>query len=395
MKRFLLLISGLLISAVFIAACGGSDDNGGDGTDAGASSGEPFKIAVVQPFTGGSSYYGEVGVNALELALEEITDEVDGRSFEMIQGDSKCEPSAAVQAAQQVLSSDPIAVLLPACSGDTLAIKPLLAQNKVPGCSNNLAPNIVEPGDEFINLVEPADDSINPLLGKYMAEQGATRVGVIHDTTAYGQTNSETIIAALEDNGVEVVEQASYEFGDTDYAGQILRLKRANIDAAYLEGYQLQIGNLIRQARQLGIDVPIYVNEDALGPTAIEAAGKAIEDDVYIATTWLPTTLDAAIEFDQLWQEKYGEAATVPVVGSYECAAVVLTALQELGADATPEQLDEAIGNVKLENMPSGTIEFEDRKRKDPPVMIGEINNGTQELVEVLSGEAWFAGAGS
>lgn len=393
MNRFLVLIAGLLAlcAAVFIG-CGGSDDDGG--TDGG--SGDPVRLGLIQPFTGESSYYGEAGDNALALAFEDYFDEIDGRQIEVVRGDSKCEPSAAVQAGQQVVSEDPVAVLLPACSGDTLAIKPLLKTKKIPGCSNNLSPDIVEPGDEFIWLAEPADNSINPLLAEYMANQGVTRVGVIHDTTAYGQTNSETIIAGLEDNGVEIAAQASYEFGDTDYAGQILKIKKAGIDAAYMSGYQLQIGNLIRQARKLGLDVPIYVNEDALGPTALEAAGDAIEDDVYIATTWLPTTLDAAIDFDKRWQEKYGEAATVPVVGMYECAAAVLTALESVGGDASGEDIDQAMADVKLEGMPSGTVEFdpETRERKDPPVMIGQIKNGKQELVEVLSGADWAAQAG-
>lgn len=354
-------------------------------SDTAAATGTPIVIGVIQPYSGAEAYYGKYQDNAWTFAMAKYGSSVDGHPIKLVKGDSKCDPSSAVSVARQILSQKPVAINSSDCSADTLAVLPISTAAQVPLVSENLAPDITTKGSAYVWRVQSSDAATNKEFGKYVAQQGHTKIGVIHDTTSYGVANAQTMVDGLTSAGLKPVTEAKYDISATDYSGQILQLKQAGVDAAYIEGYDLQEGNLVKQAKSLGLNVPIYGPTTASDDTFLKAAGDAAEGVVF-ATSFLPDWSDDAKTFSQEWQKQFGYQPNMDSVGMYQAAVVTIKALQKAGGDATSEQLNAAFKDLEVTDLPEGAVSFTSSgDLAKPLVMVGKWASNKTVLVKILT----------
>jgi branched-chain amino acid transport system substrate-binding protein len=376
----------ILATALVVSGCGSSSKSGTSGSSASGSNASPLKVAIIQPYTGDSAYYGDYANQAFKLAMAKFGSKPGGHPLSFVRGDSKCVPTSAVQAGNQVLASSPVAMLAPACSGDTLALAPLLKARGVPACSINLAPTIVSEGGGQIVRIAPSDTYTNDLFAKYMAAAGVKKIGIVHDTSGYGQGNSDTLVAALKKANIAVAVNATYDFDSTDYSGQIIKLKKAGVDATYFEGYDLAVGNLVKQAKQLQLKGKYFANTNAGNETAGKAAGSAL-DGVEFATAFLPDASQAAGDFAATWQQQFNAAANSGSVDLYQCAAVIIKAIEGAGPNADGKSVAAAMKKVSIPDLPTASVAFTpEGELTSPPVLIGTWDSGKTKLVKRLSG---------
>ncbi|MBV9521559.1 MAG: ABC transporter substrate-binding protein, partial [Alphaproteobacteria bacterium] len=264
----------------------------------------PIVIGMVEPYTGEESNYGQWVDDAWKLAIENYGDNIKGHPIKIVKADSKCEPSVAVSGARQVVAEHPVMLMAPVCSGDTLAIMPMIKSNQLPTLSDNIAPKVTQESGGWVWRVQLTDSVVTPPEVKYILSKGYKRIGVIHDTSAPGQANGQNVIAALNAGGLPPVEVATYALADTDYSGPLLKMKGANVDALYVEAYETQGARLIQQAKQLGFTVPTYANFSLFDETFIKAAGEAGNGLIGV-TSYTPSWSDAAKKFDEQWFKKF------------------------------------------------------------------------------------------
>lgn len=376
--------SGLVIGAVVLGGCGSSGSSSSGGKS--SSGGSPITVGVVVPYSGDSGYYGTWANDAWKLAESKYGSTIDGHPIKLVRADSKCEPTAAVSAVRQVLAQHPVAIMTSPCSGDTLALMPITKAAHVPTVSENLAPSITTEGDPYVWRAQTSDAVTNQLFGKYIAAQGATSPGIIHDTTAYGVANAATLVKGLKAAGVTPKAEASYDFSATDYSGQILNLKHAGVDAAYLEGYDLQNAHLLNQAVQLGLNVPYYAPTTTSDDTFLKAAGQNASK-VKFATSFIPAWSPAAKQYASTWKSKFGYATNEDATGLYEIAVTIITALKKAGPSASSQTVNQAIAKTNLTGLPMGNLSFKSNgDNANPLVMVGTwTHGGTTKLIKVLS----------
>jgi branched-chain amino acid transport system substrate-binding protein len=391
-RQVAVTVSGLVIGAGLLAGCGSSGSSGGSGGGnssggkSSSASGSPIVVGVVVPYSGDSGYYGTWANDAWKLAESKYGSSIDGHPIKLVRADSKCEPTSAVSAVRQVLAQHPVAIMTSPCSGDTLALMPFTKTAKVPTVSENLAPSITTQGDPYVWRAQTSDAVTNQLFGKYIAAQGVKSPGIIHDTTAYGTANAATLVSGLKSAGVTPKADASYDFSATDYSGQILSLKKAGVDAAYLEGYDIQNAHLVNQAVQLGLNVPYYAPTTTSDNTFLKAAGKNATK-VKFATSFLPTWSPAAKQYAAAWKAKFGSATNEDATGLYEIAVTIISALKKAGPTASSQEVNSAIAKTNIPNLPMGNLSFKSNgDNANPLVMVGTwTSNGTPKLIKVLS----------
>lgn len=363
------------------SACGSSGSSGGGS----GGSGSPIVVGVVQPYSGAEAYYGKYQNDAWKMAEQNFGASIDGHPIKLVKGDSKCDPATAVSAARQVLAQQPKIIDAPDCSGDTLAMLPIINSAKVPAVSENLAPDITTKGSKYVWRVQASDAATNKLFAKYIAAQGHKHIGVINDTTSYGVANAQTLVDGLSAAGMTPSVRATYDISATDYSGQILKLKQAGVDAAYMEGYDLQEGNLVKQARSLGLSVPIYAPTTASDGTFLKAAGSAAEGVVF-ATSFLPGWSSGAKSFAQKWQSEFGYPPNMDSVGMYQAAVVTIKALKKAGAGASPQQVNSVLKGLQVSGLPEGSVSFTSTgDLAHPLVLVGTWHNKNTKLVKVLA----------
>lgn len=92
-------------------------------------------------------------------------------------------------------------------------------------------------------------------------DMGLEKIGTFVQNDAYGTDGREGTVRALRKHGLELVEDQRYERGQEyseDYAPQMKSLKKAGVEAVIMVGSYQACGGAIRDAREMGWDVPIH-----------------------------------------------------------------------------------------------------------------------------------------
>lgn len=379
MRKSRLRLSAALLGVVALGTAAGASASAKDVTARVAA--KPIVVANPNPFSGSSATLGEYSTDAFKLALQEVFPSKAARSrIQIVDGDTQCTPSTAVQAIHQILGKNPVVAMSSNCSGDTLAMEPFLERLKIPMVSNNFSPTVVT-NDRYDYNALPTLAQIDTALAKYIAAHHVRKIGIIHDTTAYGESVDASVSSALRASGIKVATDSSYSFSDTNYSGQILAAKKANVQAVYVEGYAEQIAQVIKQLRSLGLKLPVYGSLDIDDPAAFKAGGKALNGVVF-GTGYMPSHSAASRRFTKLWKAHFGFVPLAVPDFDYESAMVLLTAVKRAEHNPTPAAINTAIAHTNI-TLPSGKIRFtSSRERSKPTIYIGKIMNNSQVVIK-------------
>jgi branched-chain amino acid transport system substrate-binding protein len=197
---------------------------------------EPIKIGWLAALTGPSSAPA-IGFNrGVLFAVEAINASggVKGRRIEVITRDTQGDPTKAVNATQEMISSLKVhAVWGPTNSGESLAVTPIMARAKMPNIHPCVVDSLIDP-QKFPNAfrVSPSNTQWDDAVRGYCLEILKVRkVAVIGDTTGYGVAAANASAAGLKKDGAQVVYQANIEATQPDMMPDMLRAKNAGAEA--------------------------------------------------------------------------------------------------------------------------------------------------------------------
>ncbi|MDE2685729.1 MAG: ABC transporter substrate-binding protein [Chloroflexota bacterium] len=253
-----------------ILACGAGDD---------VEQAAPLRIGVMESLTGVGETYGTVASQAKQMAADEInaTGGVNGRRIELVVEDSQCSAQGAVAAYTKLTDVDGIKIILgTSCSSAMLGAAPLAEADGVilfSGLASN--PDIANAGD-YIFRTQISDVQVGIDTGNLLWADGIRRLATITESTDYAEGVRRTSVAQFEQRGGEVVAAEYYGSDITDFRTQLSKLFDAGPDALHLAPQsEFSAGAIIKQARELGYDGPIYAETISVGTTALEIAGDA------------------------------------------------------------------------------------------------------------------------
>lgn len=313
---------------------------------------EPIVIGVIQPFTGAIAAYGQNTMNALNLVLKEKGDSFGGRKIEFVQLDDQCTPSKAVEAANRIVDRA-VAVVGPSCSGDMAAVEPILKDAKIPHFTPAYLPTLSQQGDDYFFRATPGDGPLIEALVAYIKGQNKSKIALAYDTTGFGVGEKDAFLAALKKLGMpDPIVTLSYDFSVADFSGQIGKIQSTGADAIVILSYENLQGLFVKQARQLGLNAPIFCGTAAAEPEFLEIAGDNANGVVYSAA--YATDDPATAAFTKAYQDAYGKTPSVVQVS----AAIAMYALADIWTHSGPnvkgEALRDALRKTHL-STPAGT----------------------------------------
>ena len=260
----------LPILALSYLACGILDDE----QEAG-----PYRIGVMESLTGPGETYGTVANQAKQMAVDEINAAggIDGRKLELVVEDSMCSAKDAVGAYNKLTDVDGVKVILgTSCSSAMLGAAPLAEADGIilfSGLASN--PDIANAGD-YIFRTQISDIQVGVDTGNSLWADGVRNLATITETTDYAEGVRRTTVAQFEKRGGRVVAEERYASDVTDFRSQLGKLFAANPDALHMAPQsEFAAGTIIKQAREMGYEGPIYAETVSVGTTALEIAGDA------------------------------------------------------------------------------------------------------------------------
>lgn len=383
MKKFAKLLSVLAAGALFAGVMSGC------GSDSKSSSGDTIKIGGVLEMTGGSASFGISSKNGIDLALKQINEKgvLGGKKLELVVADTKSEASEATNAMQKVISQDKVvAVIGPNQSSAVLASCAINNGSKVAAITPmGTNPDItVDPASSKIREYNFRACFIDPFQGTVMAnfatnELGVKRAAVLIDNTSdYAKGLAAFFEQNFEKKGGSVVIEEAYLQKDTDFKSTLTKIKAANPDFIYIPGYYQEVGLIVKQARELGLDVPMAGGDGWDSAKLPEIAGKQALNNTYFSSLYSPDDAsDLNKNFVAEYEKAYKTRPDVFAALAYDSALLIAKAIEDCKS-ADPVKIAAAMAKISGFKGVSGEVTFDEQHNPVKSAVIIEHKDGAQ-----------------
>jgi branched-chain amino acid transport system substrate-binding protein len=309
-----------------------------------APTGPPIKIGAIFSVTGPGAPLGEPEKMTTEMLKDKVNGEggVLGRPIEVIIKDSKTNPQETVIAAKSLIENDKVvAIMGTSDTPTTMAIKDLCQKAQVPLVSCAAGKPITTPVASYIFAVPQTNTLAVEKIFKALDKAGIKSVAVLSVDNAFGKDGLANIEKIAPEHQVKIVAKESFGTEDTDMTAQLTRIKGKSPAAIIMWGTNPGPAIACKNAKTLGIKVPIIQSHGVANGKFLELAGDAangvqlpagrlIVVDQIPATDTQKPVLDA---FAQDFSAKYGKPADTFAGHACDSFNVVVNGLKAAGAD--------------------------------------------------------------
>lgn len=383
MKRVSKVLTALVLGTVLTglaAGCGGGEKKA-----------DTIKVGANLEMTGGSASYGISSKNAIELAFKEINEKggINGKQLELVVADNKSEAAEATNAMQKLVSQDNVvAVIGPNLSSSVIAASAINNSAKV----LDIAPMATNP---YVTVDQASGKTkdfnyrtcfIDPFQGTVMAKFATAELGVgnaailIDNSSDYAKGLAQFFKENFVKEGGAVTAEESYLQKDTDFKATLTKIKATNPDFLYVPGYYQEVGLIVKQARELGMNMPIAGGDGWDSAKMPEIAGAAALNNTYFSSLYSPEdSSDINKNFVAAYEKAYGQKPDVFAALSYDSALLVAEAIKNAGS-TEPAKISEAMAKINGFSGVSGSVTFDDKHNPVKSAVILEYKDGAQSL---------------
>jgi branched-chain amino acid transport system substrate-binding protein len=241
---------------------------------------EPIKIGVFLPMTGNVSAFGQMEWLGIKTA-HQMMGKILGREVKLILEDTKSEETEAALAVERLIEQHHVVGIIGgAISGSALAGGSVAEKNGIPLISPSATNLLVTQGKKYV-FRACFDDAFQSQVAARQARiaMGASTAAVVVDIAQadYSVGLGNLFLKAFGEMGGKVLVTAYIQTGDRDFRSQLSEVREANPDIIYVPNYYTENALLTKQARDLGMKMPILMADGAQVPALIETGGKAVE----------------------------------------------------------------------------------------------------------------------
>ena len=327
----------------------------------------PIKVGALLSVTGPASFLGAPEARTLEMLAAEVNAKggVAGRQIQLIVKDTAGSPEKAISFAKQLIDEEQVfAIIGPATSGETMAVKAIADQAKTPLLSCAAAEAIVNPVARYVFKTAQKDSDAIVQVFQRMKKSKIERIGVLSSNTGFGKAGREAIAKLAPAHGIQIVADEVYDKAATDLTAEVTKVKAANVQAILNWSIEPAQSIVIKNARQLGLKVPIFQSHGFANIQYVRGAGAAAEGVVFpasriVVAEALPASHPqkaVLVAYKRAYEAKFGEDASAFGGYAHDAFAMLVKAIGEVGAD--PEKVRTAIEGMKGFVGTSGVFNF-------------------------------------
>ncbi|CEO87503.1 ABC transporter substrate-binding protein [Syntrophaceticus schinkii] len=379
-KSVALLTALIFVLGVFAAGCGESKDT--------------IKIGVNYELSGPVATYGTSCKNGIMLAFDEINKEggVLGKQIEGLVQDNKSQNREARNVAEKLVSKGVVAIIGPATTGNVQAEEPFLTKSKIPLLATAAtAPEVTydektKKVRDYVFRVCIIDPDQSQVMSNYISDELQLKNGAImvDKNNDYSVGLGKTFKEFFTDKGGKIVAEEGFVDTDTVFKPQLTSIAAKKPDFIYIPAYYNQVGMIIKQARELGIDLPIMGADGWDSPELVSLAGADNLAKCYFTNHYSVEDPSERIQnFVKAYEKKHGTAPDAFAALGYDAGYLMVEAIKQAG-EANPQKIKDAMANIKDFEGVTGKLSFDEKHNPIKEVSIIEMMDGKQKLIKKM-----------
>ena len=381
-KRILSGLVAMSMMALLTTGCGNTNSN-------------EIKIGANLEMTGNTATFGQSATNGVKLAIKQVNAKggVLGKQITLVVADNKSDTAEAANAMQKLATQDKvIASIAPIASSSVMAAAQVNESAKILGISPTASnPNVtVDPETGKVRDYLFRATFIDPFQGAVMANFAkntlkAQKAAVyIENSSDYAKGLGKFFKETFVQNGGNIVSDEAYLAKDTDFKATLTKIKASNPDVIFVPGYYQEVGMIIKQAREIGITVPILGADGWDSAKLPEIAGAEALNNTFFSNHYSPDDNSPEIKnFVEAYKAEYGQVPDAFAALSYDATMMIIEAIKRAGVEDSVKVKDELAKTKDYQGV-SGSITLDEKHNAVKGVVIIEMKNGIQAFKEKI-----------
>jgi branched-chain amino acid transport system substrate-binding protein len=251
------------------------------------------------------------------------------------------------------------------------------------------APLITQIGD-FIYML-PFGDNVQAAAGAEFANEKGwkTTAMLVDDAMTYTKFLAKYFVDryTMDDIGGEVVKELSYQIGDTDFSSQITEIQGLDPQPSvlFVSSNPGEIGTIIKQIREAGLETPILGGDGYDTPTLLELAGDSAREVYFTTHQGIYGDAPESKAFSEAYNTEYGKVPdSVFAALGFDGINLMADAITRAG-ETGGEKVRDALGETEGFKGATGDITYKDGSHiPDKSVALIEVKDGKFNLIKIV-----------
>lgn len=298
--------------------------------------------------TGATATFGVFQLHGAQMAIEEINAKggINGKKIKHINYDNKSDGDETLAVVNRLISQDKVvAIMGEATSGRSKIGGQVAQQNKVPMLTSSATnPEVTKIGNYIFRacFIDPFQGMV---MAKFMTENlKLKKAAILRDIkNDYSVGLSDIFAQKLKAAGGEVVTDIAYQEGDIDFKSQLTAIKAKNVEAIFVPGYYNEVALIAKQAKELGMSMPLLGGDGWSSPKLFEIAKEAINGNYFSNHYTTESTDPKTQNFVKDFKAKYKEDADVMAALAYDAVYLMAEAIKNAKTTTAEDKRDETV----------------------------------------------------
>jgi len=334
-----------------------------------------IKIGFFAPLTGFAAADGTSALHGAQIAVDFINAAggIGGKQIKLVYYDDAAKADQASTIARKLIEQDKVVIgISGSYSTSTRAAAGIFQSSGVPMISAYAVhPSIVATGNLIFRVGMGADKE--GIAGAVLAAEvlGAQRIAMLTMDNDFGTSLSNYFKRKIQElnrlrraagmTPIKIVFEKKFSLGETEFHGVLDTIKTMKPDLIWATAYYEEAANIVSQARELGIQVPIIGQEGYDSPKFIELGGKAVNGTVIVTDLNRDSNREIVKKFLTEYQKRTGIPADMVGASAFDAIELAAYAIEQGGTSAAG--IAKAINGLKdFDQVVTGPFEsFKDR----------------------------------
>jgi branched-chain amino acid transport system substrate-binding protein len=339
--------------------------------------------------TGSEATFGVSTNKGIKLAFDEINAAggINGKKVKLITLDDQGKAEEAAQAVTRLITQDKVAAIIgEVASTRSLAAAPIAQQYKVPMISpSSTNPKVTEIGDYIFRVC-----FIDPFQGTVMAKFALEnlklkKLAILRDVKSdYSMGLADFFAAKVKEMGGEIVSDVSYASGDNNFKAQLTKMKSSNPEGVFIPGYYTEVGLIAKQAKELGMTMPLLGGDGWDSSKLSEIGGEAINGN-YFSNHYTTESQDqTVVEFITKFKAKYNETPDGLAALGYDAARILSEAMKKAKEPTGPSIRDELAKISGFQGV-TGKITIDEKRNAIKSAVVVKVEGKDNKFVTTIT----------
>lgn len=385
MKKLLRIyvLVGSACALLLFSGCNKSSEGGGGGAGT-------IKVGEFASLTGKEATFGTSSHEGTQIAIEEINAAggVLGKKLQLLTEDDLSKAGEPATVVNKLISRDGVvAILGEVASSRSLEAAPICQQNKIPMISpSSTNPKVTETGDYIFRVC-----FLDSFQGRVIADFAtktlkAKRVAIFTDVKSdYSKGLAKFFKDTFTKAGGQITAELDFNGGDKDFKAQLTAIKASSPDAVFVPAYYTDVALICIQAKQLGLDVPLFGGDGWESNELVKIGGDSVEGNYFSTHYAADTATEKAKNFAAAYEKRFqGKIPDSMAALGYDSALILADAIKRAGSTEGPKIRDALAATKDFEGA-TGKITINEKRDATKPAVVVQVKGGQFKYVETAN----------